>query len=1533
MSSSANRHVLICPTSHSCYGKPLSTGVPDCMSSLALQLLSPEEAVVQLEEAQCALPSTVGCTLRALVPRLRHAHRTVSEAALTLLQIHPHETLPYLPDLLSSSVEDTTDALEILSTLLQSDRTLLVPIIATLPQLPLSPQNVIHARATLAFALDVVHQHDLPAVVHALLHTPASAASAGWAGRCVRTGLARATLDASSTPVLAHVLSGALRTNSRVSRALRSQAGNPFLWPDILIWTLALDPTLPSPEPARQARASIHAAVTSALLAHPHALHSAARQAAPALGEAPSAVKLLALTAVASCAPHVAHVSGVVHFVTALVGACPPAAAPIAELLAARSDSLSQIVLRALATLGFQVPPFSPAATLSTRCSADDHAPVFLKIRKRLLFGQDVDIRHALLVANTICTHADLPVVRELLALLHETVSFSLSDGAAVTTLGIVANALVAGVVDVAFFSAVLKDRVLTQCPPGCFEENVGNDARAVGIRDALAVKIDVALLWNQPPSAVVSVVSAAVLCHAVRRNILSVDSLSFHVLNVVVLVPMVCVTLYQAVDDLRETARTSDWNSVLKSFSEASKDDAATELPEELLNLDSHDLLRAVTTFSTGIAIIIGLLNISCKSLERCKRVIDRRAFTNDDRYEKSDHRATWALLERLTELHRMMDALSLAYELLLQKGGHGRTNRVRQSLSNVNRKKKPTSREPCFDRVALTRAEGIMSTVRNAVFPGKRTNSVSGQCDAGLENFPTLRLETIISALSAAPDESEMLTREVMAYVERNHELVQVDWLLLNLLLRLIFELMIPSPKVSKANGDDPNRDENETASERVNLACSNQTVAQADKMSQSELECYFETIQCQFRKCNDIFYYEDDILDEEDKEADDESDACNVKWAPSALPSSLDGMEYIDGAISSLVNKDPSKFHASSVLHSPTFAALLLDRAATYVALSRNARLKSASNSHSTELVTVSGIALRIFVYVLREIPTFAIPISAMVSDPDSTDANETDAALTFVKKVNDNILTQLGTAFKQDKRLVRCDDKLIEGFQRVFHILEWIRITTPDSIVAVIAVEAHMTLAELGLIPSSCARQSVFNSLCTIYEYDQGVLWDHVGKHLVIQDSFQQWLLRRRGRISLQDACEINDVANMFPERPPWAELKTSSRKIPSIESYRLNMFFAGMNLNCSLLEACGWVRELCLIVSGGGCSARSLGERNHDKGDASMSYAEHRIMCDSLVDMIGFREIILSFLQLTLAGLEAFSITESLRFSRAHVEDESPLPGLAACIRLVCGIQELYGNNHEALVASMQASDKPIDLNVDEGLESEVVRAYISALHLSQRRLEELLQWYTNESMEVRDLNDQSVLCLKHIVGGLACAVSSCVSLVKIVRKTDNRIGDGSAEGIERKSPGYNKNKRRRIGEAKFEKNDEMSRGRRLLPKLADVCEQVRRGGAKLAKSLGIPGSTNLETLAAVAVSNDKSLYFGVGLVAMRKAEENNSDAQCHDEEDVDCESESNESEEVEDIQGFHARGANGDGEDVAPISVQLRRGNTNGTLG
>lgn len=59
-------------------------------------------------------------------------------AAVELLQVHPRATIPYIPDLISESSNDVAAAVEAFGEILPSDRTLLVPMLGALADMPLT---------------------------------------------------------------------------------------------------------------------------------------------------------------------------------------------------------------------------------------------------------------------------------------------------------------------------------------------------------------------------------------------------------------------------------------------------------------------------------------------------------------------------------------------------------------------------------------------------------------------------------------------------------------------------------------------------------------------------------------------------------------------------------------------------------------------------------------------------------------------------------------------------------------------------------------------------------------------------------------------------------------------------------------------------------------------------------------------------------------------------------------------------------------------------------------------------------------------------------------------------------------------------------------------------------------------------------------------------------------------------------------------------------------------------------------------------
>lgn len=227
-----------------CLGDEVRRGMED--------RFSPDDCVALLEEAQCEDADAADTALRRVALNAAAPHPAVSAAALQLAVVHPAVTIPHIPDIISASAQDVDAAISTFADLLQADRTLLVPIIGALADMPLSVTHRAQARATLSFALDTVDDDDLPTVVRTVIRAASTPALARWAAPALRTSLARVQ-SPDVVLVVGLTLIQACRAHPLVTRALLELhlAKNTseshlrdvpqLTWLDIVTWSLALE--------------------------------------------------------------------------------------------------------------------------------------------------------------------------------------------------------------------------------------------------------------------------------------------------------------------------------------------------------------------------------------------------------------------------------------------------------------------------------------------------------------------------------------------------------------------------------------------------------------------------------------------------------------------------------------------------------------------------------------------------------------------------------------------------------------------------------------------------------------------------------------------------------------------------------------------------------------------------------------------------------------------------------------------------------------------------------------------------------------------------------------------------------------------------------------------------------------------------------------------------------------------------------------------------------------------------------------------
>lgn len=115
---------------------------------------------------ECVMAAT---TFFAPAETVNQLERLVNKSA--------HDIAAAAPDLVFDSVTDTTSVLQSFSNILLIGRALLVPIIVTLPDLPLILAHLLHAHTTLSFAFSVADEPDIPAIMRTLLRSSENASS------------------------------------------------------------------------------------------------------------------------------------------------------------------------------------------------------------------------------------------------------------------------------------------------------------------------------------------------------------------------------------------------------------------------------------------------------------------------------------------------------------------------------------------------------------------------------------------------------------------------------------------------------------------------------------------------------------------------------------------------------------------------------------------------------------------------------------------------------------------------------------------------------------------------------------------------------------------------------------------------------------------------------------------------------------------------------------------------------------------------------------------------------------------------------------------------------------------------------------------------------------------------------------------------------------------------------------------------------------------------------------------------------------
>lgn len=1199
----------------------------------------------------------------------------------------------------------------------------------------------------------------------------------------------------------------------------------------------------------------------------------------------------IVVSTLAQCVKGAEYLINFVRVVRGLMQACPRAAVGVVEELVNTCGDVLIGVLDALPRNALRVAGECYVARVRVAVveSEGGWGRLFIGLRKGLLFGDEVERWRVLELGKEVVRGGGYTIAKEAIEVLDASIGEDLAALLAVGMVEILGLAVIRGIVKEELAENLLQRRVEKSCPGGLVRRRDGDEAN----HRSEALEVDIGLVWNQSPSAVSLVISSAVAMKLASDSASNGESVAQGLLDVLVLVPIVCIPLYQAVEDCNRdfeilptgAARRLRAGTPLRRFGDR-------ELPQALLQTSIGDLARAVSSFGAGMSAIVGILNLSCMSLKLCQRIMSVHGRSrNLVGYDKD---VVWTLLERLTEFDRMLNALLLGYEVLQVKLSE-RDTPSRQGSSVAKR-------DQGAEKSDLARAEIMKDAVIRSVFildgssdQDRATETKSAQ------NVPRFSLQSIVCSLIAVPDEAgiESLCDTSLCKQSRDVELARID----KMLLRHLFSMLNPSKTMSSVH-----------QTSRRQLPQTNSLWDSADFSDAWDLKKAHEQIAALTKDVDrfnlsltdNVFFLPEDEMafDEEGTK----SMSVNVRsggWAPYEGEFVAANSEYMRSIMSLLAKQeDKVSLHDSevaSVIHSPTFAALLLDRAATYIAVARRARQLSAEEHYLSTAMTVAGFALGCLITVLRIVPLSSV-LSSNRQAPEGKKSDDAyECVLKFLQAMDEKLLA--GVPESQVKQLL--DIPLIHGTKTI-STLFWISQNSIDVTVATLGLDALLIISEFGCLRFDLSRKAVLFSLTTVYEYDSCILWARDDQKKLLDDPFSEWSLRRRqGR--WESKWDKPSREDLISDPEPWVDLRARGpRKVRSIERHRLNLLFSGMHVPKALLEASGWIREISLTTLESNAPRDGLQEPTKPLFHAQTPRdATGRLpprkrhstsRCEILLDMIGFRNLMETLLQLVQYALESYRLSDKFSVDDVLHTRISPVTHIQTALKLFCSILRVYHRNRQTVI---REHARDLNLQLDGELDYAVLSLSLSILHITRARIDNIHAWYSNPVTDLSQLSDEAVECLERVIGCAMTAVRLCREICDGLKRQYASItapdtpanNQASVTPLKRKSPGFAKSRRR-----KNATNTEggVSKARRLVPRLSAQCEAVTKETQRLAKVMGLRMKKALFKYAPMLPDEELGLGFGAGLdsgkrvvVEHEKGEKETEEENCIEEDMID----------------------------------------------
>lgn len=1172
------------------------------------------------------------------------------------------------------------------------------------------------------------------------------------------------------------------------------------------------------------------------------------------------------------------------EFLKCLLRACPRASVGLVEeMMEAGGGVLLVNLLDVLGRAGMRVAADCRDTMVRVNVVKKEGGwgKLLVALRKGLLGGKKEEVRKALELGREIMRMGEPDVLEEAMEVLNTGIVSDLNEMAGVGGLGVLGVGAMWGALTGARAKKTWEERCLSQCPDGLMRERSSEN----GSRNPYAVQVDVGLCWNQDPNSVSIVVpSSVVLQLASNDGDPNTERIAAALLDVSVLVPIVCIPLYEAVGDFsrdfdlvtRQSARKAAIGERVQRIGRAS-------IPDAVMNSSLRDLSVAVSSFGSGMATIVGLVNTSCLSSKLYHQILFKRGRGRNA--SEKDKNVLWTLLERLTEFDRMLNAMLLGCETLQNK----KSNPSKQDTYG-DKEEQVHTRE--IMKAAESTCEAVMRTVFSLNYD-EELNALRSS-EKALE-FPRFSLQCLVCSLIAVPDEVgiEELSGPKRWKQTRDVELARVDKMLLRHLhkamntFKLEKQAQVPLTRKRK-------RLRNVRKHDRVK-----KRAWDLHKMEMKLNEMRNNSITPDMNFSLNLFLTpedEVDLIDNVDPEADDLWAVCGDMWGPQYI-------DYVQSVMATFESKNSNNSGGvAQIIHSPAFAAFLLDRAATYVAVGRRARQSSSGEHYLSTTCNVSGFALGCLNNILRVVSICSWKDLVEKKPLVSAKAVANDNMREFLRELDKHLLATFRHSLPDEWE--GCT--IIEGARAIQSLL-WICESTIDATVATLSVEAIFTLSELNCLRADFARDVALRSLSTVYEYDGNKLWSSEDQDSLFDDNFCHWSYRRRQTVH-RDTHDQYRGCNRSPQIDNIGNLSGHMR---NLGKYRVCLYFSGMHIPCAILEACGWVRELSLLMSPTHGDKSNGSQRNSKvsfhverpdarEKDPAGGRSSNPTRMEAILDMVDVHDIIDTLLQLVLNCLEHYQIPEGLTVDA--LEHSNPMKHIEEALKLFCGILQAYHRDRQAL---HKAPSGETGLRSNSKLDNCILSLSIILLQRMRVRIDNMATWYSAPGTDLSMITEDDIDVMERILGCSMTAANRCIEICEMVK-----IQYAALINLTRQQEKTNKAQRKVPGFIRTQKKgangmeEELSKASRALPRLTVQAESVKKGVLLLAKMMGFRLTKSLVTLTPTLPNEDENLGLGVGL--QLSADEEDADNGAEEGEDTGGEDEET-CEDTPDDGGFHAR--------------------------